>query len=321
MNKISVIIPVYNVEKYIKKCVESVLAQTYSNLEVILVDDGSIDKSGMICDEYAKKDSRVKVVHKQNGGVSSARNIGLDVATGDFFAFVDSDDSICSNMYELLLKLSISEKADVVCCNYKYGKYNNSDTKNIYYYGGVSACEKMFVDDRFFDGISVSPVDKLYKRDLIKSIRFNENCFYAEDILYVTTILCSINKVVKIDDTFYNYIMSDNSLMRSEYRITRASELIAYNECLQLFRDKNLDRLTKVVVPVAFTKYLHHWEECFSRKKVNEFCEKAEVIRVELNKFYKNYKEYLSNRDIAKYYILMASEKLYMAIVNSWRSR
>ncbi len=116
MCEISIIVPVYKVEKYLKKCVDSILAQTFSDFELILVDDGSPDNSGRICDDYAKKDARVRVVHKQNGGLSSARNAGIEVAKGKYLGFVDSDDYIAEDMYELLYKAIIKEEADLSIC-------------------------------------------------------------------------------------------------------------------------------------------------------------------------------------------------------------
>ena len=112
---ISVIVPVYNVEKYLGKCVDSILAQTYENLEIILVEDGTKDNSGAICDAYAAKDSRIRVIHKENGGLSSARNAGMDIARGEYFGFVDSDDWIEPKMYETLLNLAEKYHADLVC--------------------------------------------------------------------------------------------------------------------------------------------------------------------------------------------------------------
>ena len=103
MGKVSIIVPIYNVEKYLSKCIESILSQTYKNIEIILVDDGSPDNSPQICDEYAKKDDRIIVIHKANGGVSSARNAGIDIATGKYIGFVDPDDYIENNMYELMV--------------------------------------------------------------------------------------------------------------------------------------------------------------------------------------------------------------------------
>ena len=117
---ISIIVPVYKVEKYLQECVTSIQNQTYRNLEIILVDDGSPDKSGKLCNEYAKRDSRIKVIHKVNGGLSSARNAGLKIAKGEYIGFVDSDDYIRKNMYEKLLDACIQNKTEIAACNYNY---------------------------------------------------------------------------------------------------------------------------------------------------------------------------------------------------------
>lgn len=114
--KISIIVPVYKVEPYIHKCVDSILAQTFKDFELILVDDGSPDNCGQICDEYAQKDSRVKVIHKENGGVSSARNVGIDTALGEYITFIDPDDIIEQNMYQVLFEHAIKYSADIVVC-------------------------------------------------------------------------------------------------------------------------------------------------------------------------------------------------------------
>ena len=117
--KISVIVPVYNCEKYLPSCLDSILNQTYTSLQIILVDDGSPDKSGIICDQYAAKDSRIQVIHQKNQGVSAARNAGLACADGDAVGFVDSDDTIDADMYETLTSLMLAHKADVAVCGYK----------------------------------------------------------------------------------------------------------------------------------------------------------------------------------------------------------
>ena len=117
MKKISIIVPVYQAEKYISKCIESIVNQTYKNLEIILIDDGSTDRSGEICDEYGKKDNRIVVVHNKNKGVSVARNCGLDIATGDYITFVDSDDYIDLQMYSEMMKVVEKYSCDVVMCD------------------------------------------------------------------------------------------------------------------------------------------------------------------------------------------------------------
>lgn len=117
MDKISIVVPIYNVEKYLDQCVKSIINQTYKNLEIILVNDGSIDNSGKICDKYKRQDNRVIVIHKENGGSSDARNVGIQIATGKYIGFVDSDDYIEKDMYEFLYNNMINENADISCCN------------------------------------------------------------------------------------------------------------------------------------------------------------------------------------------------------------
>ena len=130
---ISIIVPVYKAEKYLRRCVDSILAQTYQNIEVLLIDDGSPDNSGEICDEYAEKDSRVRVFHKPNGGVSSARNLGLKEAKGDYIGFVDADDYIDKTMYEVLLCNLIKENSDISICS-----YNQEDSNGIFHISFMS---------------------------------------------------------------------------------------------------------------------------------------------------------------------------------------
>ena len=128
-DKISIIVPIYNVKKYIQQCVESLINQTYKNLEIILIDDGSTDGCGELCDEFGKKDQRIHVIHKQNGGLSDARNKGIDVASGDYIGFVDSDDWISHNMYEKMLSSLKSVNADIAVCGWVEEFLNNSIEK------------------------------------------------------------------------------------------------------------------------------------------------------------------------------------------------
>lgn len=123
MKKISVIVPVYNVEKYLSQCLDSIIHQTYKNLEIILVDDGSTDSSGLICDNYSQKDKRIKIIHKCQGGLSDARNAGLKIATGEYISFIDSDDFIDKNMYSILINNTQKYNSDIVWFNY-YNYYS-----------------------------------------------------------------------------------------------------------------------------------------------------------------------------------------------------
>lgn len=171
MKKVSIVIPVYNVEKYIRECLDSIINQTYKNLEIILVDDESKDKSGIICDEYALKDSRIKVVHKKNGGAASARNIALDLLTGDYIAFIDSDDYVASQYIEYLVQYLEQNNADISICSY-YDLY----TDNMIQHDLVDKTftKKQYLENFLGDWTSGILWNKLFKKKLLEHVRFIE---------------------------------------------------------------------------------------------------------------------------------------------------
>lgn len=167
MPKISIIVPVYNVEKYLEKCVRSILAQTFTDFELILVDDGSPDSSGAMCDQFAEQDQRVKVIHKENGGLSDARNAGIEIATGEYLGFVDSDDYIADDMYELLYTNIVKEDADLSICGI-YDVYEGKEPvekQQQYIVLDKVAAMKMILEAKV---VSVHAVNKLYKKKFLK---------------------------------------------------------------------------------------------------------------------------------------------------------
>ena len=172
--QISVIVPVYKVERYLRRCVQSILNQTHSNLEVILVDDGSPDGSGALCDEFAKQDSRVQVIHKDNGGLSDARNAGLSIARGDYVTFVDSDDWIEPDAYEAMLALAEESGAQLVCA----GRYDEDETTGQITVGLCPEKRELISDKEAlrrilrWDNMDSSACDKLYARALFRDIRY-----------------------------------------------------------------------------------------------------------------------------------------------------
>ena len=172
--KISVIVPVYKVEPYLSRCLDSIINQTYRNLEIILVDDGSPDRCGEICDEYARQDSRIRVIHKANGGLSDARNHGIDVAIGDYIAFVDSDDYIATDMYEKMLARLELDNSDMVVCNYYRFDEGSAPPKD----GYIQLPDRVLTQDEAFDfylqigGDYVSAWNKLYKRTIFDDLRY-----------------------------------------------------------------------------------------------------------------------------------------------------
>lgn len=192
---ISVIVPVYNTEKYLPKCIESIIGQTYKNLEIILVDDGSTDTSGKICDEYAKKDSRIIVLHKKNGGQSSARNAGIEAARGKYLNLIDSDDEVAPSFIEELYN-KYKEDVSVVVCGTLY-KRLRQNTENAVYTNAIRKRRKnetkaaYLIHNLTVDGRMYSSLNKLYRMDVIRknNLRFDEGRNFAEDTKFVIEYL------------------------------------------------------------------------------------------------------------------------------------
>lgn len=210
--KISVIVPVYKVEKYLPECIESILSQTYTNFELLLIDDGSPDNSGQICDEYATRDSRIRVFHKENGGVSSARNLGIDNAKGKWIAFIDSDDTIEPN-YLSNFGHNDSNYVQLYAQGYRI---IGIDSK--IHYRRLPNQSNTTKEDAFKyleeSDINNSPVFKLYSLSIIKqhSLRFDENTSYGEDHLFTLEYFKHVDKVFLSSECGYNYIRREISL-------------------------------------------------------------------------------------------------------------
>lgn len=223
---ISVIIPIYNVEKYIDRCVDSVLAQTYRNLEIILIDDGSPDACGMICDQYAKKDSRIKVVHKKNGGLADARNVGLEMASGDYITCIDSDDWVSNYYVSNLYKAIIKDDADVsisgFICAYEdkmeqLDKVITVDTLETYKCLSSHDCiEKILYQDE----VEVFACGKLYKNYIIKDLKYPVGKLY-EDIPVTYNCIKRSNKVALVNNIDYFYFQRKNSIQNEKFSLRK----------------------------------------------------------------------------------------------------
>lgn len=212
MTKISIIVPVYNVEKYITRCLESLLLQTFDDFELILIDDGSSDSSGYICDKYSKKDNRVKCFHNINKGVSASRNYGVELSKGEFCIFVDPDDYLELDTLEYLYNLAKRTNADVVCCKMKTYKSNILkskviDNELIKIYEGQDIIKEYVENGTFL----YSVCNKLYSRKLLDNIRFLSEINYAEDALFNYYVFGNANKVTSSNLQKYNYFINDSS--------------------------------------------------------------------------------------------------------------
>lgn len=210
---ISVIVPVYNVEAYLARCVDSILAQTYKNLQILLVDDGATDASGRICDEYAAADPRITVIHKKNGGLSSARNAGIEAAQGEYLAFVDSDDWIEPEMYAHMLTLMEKYRGTLVCAG-RYDVNGATGEKKVGLCPKDERCisaEEMVGKIFLWDGCDSSACDKLYHRSLFATFRYPEGKV-CEDVPTTYKIVLQAQRVVLCDRPFYNYYHRSGSI-------------------------------------------------------------------------------------------------------------
>ena len=214
---ISVIVPVYNVEPYLVQCIESIQNQSHHNLDIILIDDGSKDNCGKICDEFAAKDSRIRIIHQINAGLSAARNAGLDIAIGQYIAFVDSDDFISTNMYEILLEKLITAEADMAICSFSKVDIDGNPTKinspiKDEIFVGLDVFQKLHIRDYWhYETVWC----RLYKKEIFHSLRFPEKKI-NEDVFVTYDIYKNAKKVVTIQTPLYFYRDVQNSIMHNK---------------------------------------------------------------------------------------------------------
>lgn len=205
---ISIIVPIYNTEKYLKKCIESICEQSLKTIEIILVDDGSTDKCPKICDYYQKKDKRIIVIHKENGGLSDARNVGLEVASGEYIGFIDGDDYIDKNMFEDMYRYCLLYKADIACCGRYLDNIYTNKTEELFFQEelfcmtGKDALKEMLIGKK----LDTSVCDKLFKHKLFKDIKFPLGLLF-EDILVTYKLFALAEKVVHLGKCYYHYLI------------------------------------------------------------------------------------------------------------------
>ena len=248
---VSVIIPAYNIEDYIGRCLDSIISQTYKNLEIIVVDDGSRDYTGEILDNYAKKDRRIKVIHKENGGVSSARNKGIEAAEGDYIGFIDGDDLIEPEMYKTLVDLLEEENADIAHCGYqmvfpdRIDYYHNTGKKKI------QTTEEGLKDLLSGEMIEPGLVNKLYKKELIKNCRLNETVKINEDLLMNYQLFKLSQKSVYYDITPYSYMIRSSSATGANSLITKREDSL---RVLNQIKD---DCINNNLLSIMYKRYIY----------------------------------------------------------------
>jgi glycosyltransferase involved in cell wall biosynthesis len=285
---ISIIVPVYNVEKYIQRCIDSILAQTLSNFELILVDDGSTDKSGTICDNYAKEDSRINVIHLKNEGVSNARNKGISLAQGDYLMFCDSDDYVEKNWCNLLYK-AINQGGKILPIIGVRIIYNIGGGKKevIRAFPKKVSMEKDKYFETYKKGLSGSLWCKIYERKIIvdNSLYFNVNVNRGEDLLFNLSYIKYMDSIVTIPTIGYNYVHSNENSLINRYRKDLFDvTVMVYYAWREYFKQHNVDR--KQIEEFAtyfYLNFLNMFKNTFDERNKDNLIEKLKYNNHILN--------------------------------------
>lgn len=250
---VSVIVPVYNVEQYLPRCIESLLAQTYTALEILLINDGSTDHSGKVCDEFAAKDSRLKVIHKENGGVSSARNAGLRAATGDYIGFLDSDDYIAPTIYETLVTQLEATAADISACGFLNEETPNDFTpyfkgeKKPYYFDNNRQIVNL-LQNKYY---SCSCSDKLFRREVLNGLAFDETITHYEDLLFLYEAMKRSSKLVFFPEPLYYYCTNEGSASNGRFSDKMMTMIDVYD---RIYAEKRFDPALASVVRQQYVR-------------------------------------------------------------------
>lgn len=301
MSKISIIVPIYNVEKYLNKCIESIVAQTYKNLEIILVDDGSLDNCPQMCDEWAKKDERIKVIHKVNGGVSSARNAGLHVATGEYIQFVDSDDFLELDACETLFNNMILNDVDWCVANFKYlGLFIKQTSLQDFTTSDQGfALHQLWANHRFN-----ALWNKLYKKNLLNDINFIDNQKYGEDFLFNCEYLKQCKKICYISKDIYNYVFVDSSAMNT------FSEKYFSNLCIVV---NYVERVLKVRYP-DFVNFLNDMQNKSILLSFKNLILTNQLTNEQKRKRLEDYTSHSCFKDLANKHMSIKQKLLYTCL-------
>ena len=270
MNKlVSIIVPVHNVEKYIERCIESILGQTYKEIELLLIDDGSTDKSGNICEKYSNQDSRVKVFHKVSGGPSDARNFGLDHIKGEFITFIDSDDFISKWYVEYLLHLIEKHDADMSVCQYR----ESAETSFNFEHSAETAelvCSQKEAFERYCyqRGIAQNVWGKMYVKRVYQSLRFPKNQLYEDEGIFYK-VLDKCRKVVIGNQIHYFYYKRSDSIIRSNFTIAKYDYVVSSINLTKYIKEKYPDLYIAAVSKLLWS-CIHIWVQLPNKEEYPE---------------------------------------------------
>lgn len=314
MPLLSVIIPVYNVKPFLKQCVESVIYQNYKNIEVIIVDDGSTDGSAELCDELSQIDSRIVVFHKDNGGLSSARNFGLDESHGEWIAFVDSDDWVDKDIYTTLIRLAVKNSTQIASCSF-YKNINSED-----FAVSVSEFERIYELREIVSGLLTQKEirfevwNKIWRRDLIGSTRFVEGQV-SEDIHWDRILFTESKRIIYTNRPLYHYRIRRPGNTRSSFKIGRLCVFEEFDAWANDLYNLGMEYEANIILSIAMKFAVIIYEEAYRHKQ-------DAVLLNSLNEKFKHYyglsKKYSSDK--ISIFLFKFSPKLYCEVIKHRRS-
>lgn len=318
---ISVIVPVFNAELYIHKCLTSIINQTYKNIEIIVINDGSEDHSAQLCDEFALQDNRIKVFHQSNSGLSAVRNKGIRLAKGDYIGFVDCDDSIHPEMYELLLNNLIKHQTDISICNYSrvfdqdlagHIRKSNLSIKHqrIFFFKKEEAFERLFSE---FYLIMVVPWNKLYKKTVFNNIKYPVGKV-NDDEFVIHHIIQASDRFIYTNADLYYYYHNPSSITKAKYNLKRLNKIEAVKDRLLLLQKQSHNEL----MPKAANAYLNLIILNYDSVK-EVYPEKKEVLKELIKEFksgFKSYKSYLNYKNYVELKLFCITPYMYRKYIS-----
>jgi len=315
-HKVSVIVPIYNVEPYLDRCVKSIVNQTHKNLEIILVNDGSPDRCPQICDEWQKRDDRIKVIHKTNGGIASARNTGLDNAAGDFISFIDSDDFITDNFIETLYNLCAEYNCDIAQCNF-IKVYNDdiipcAQEDNIRVFSNIEMLHNIY-NELYVP--TIVPANKLYKKHLFESIRYPTGNTH-DDEATIHKVIHRAGKIAVSEKKMYMYYQNSGGAILSKYNRKRLGYIEALEDRIQYFsdnglnelRDKTMERYCSSII-VAYINSGDHIPDC------------QDILNELMDKYKCAYKKVLFQKNTSLYVKMKVTAYRLMPRLLAWTGK
>lgn len=318
--KISVIVPIYNVENYMRRCVDSILNQSYSNLEIILVDDESPDNCPLICEEYKQSDNKIKVIHQKNAGLSGARNAGINIASGEYLAFVDSDDYLAVDFIESLYQAIVATNSDIAMCKYEYVKGDTMTqchkSGECTLYSGIEMIENMYSPDGAF---FVVAWNKLYKRELFEHIRYPQGRIH-EDEATTHQLYYKAQKAVFVNRYLYGYFVGGESITRKKFNRNRLDWAWSVEQRLSFFEDKDLSNIMSTAIRAYADGVIDLYFQC--KEGLENSQREQKELKIKIKKAMRYVKKYgdFPLRTKVGYTLFLFMPSLYRKVLKAYQA-